>query len=94
MCALNIAGCPKGVRFVVLKMERLDFWHARVTVVHSYIGIIELQHFHSIGALENCRIFPRPLGGSENKYAWSEPLKGEMWNEALTVSELEEYLDA
>lgn len=90
MCDLNIAGCPIGVRFVVLKTERLDFWHSKLVVVHSYIGIIELQHYYNTGALENCRIFPRPLGGS--KYNWNEPLKGDMWDEALTVSELKEYL--
>lgn len=94
MPKLNLAGCPHGVRFVILKMERVDFWHSKVKVVHSYIGPIELDSYYSIGSLADCRIFPRPIGGSESKYQWKEPTLVEMWEDALTVHELKEYLDA
>lgn len=92
--SLNIQGCPSDVRFVVLKMERLDFWHSNVKVVHSYIGSIELKTYYDAGVLHNCRVLPRPKGGFDTHYHWPEPSIGEMWEEALNMKELEEYLDA
>ncbi|UIS65589.1 hypothetical protein PP425_gp074 [Enterobacter phage vB_EclM_Q7622] len=43
MAALNLAGCPVGTRFVVLKVEKINFWHSKVSKVHGYIGPIELN---------------------------------------------------
>lgn len=93
MAALRLAGCPVGTRFVVLKLEKVSFWHSQVSKVHGYIGPIELNQLFVEGKLHNLRIYPRPMGGTEQKYDWKEPPIGEMWMEGLTVSELQEYFD-
>lgn len=93
MPALNLAGCPIGVRFTVLKMESTGNWHARLVKVHNYIGPIELDQLFKEGKLHKHRIYPRPRGGSEEKYDWTEPTITEMWEESLTTQELREYLD-
>lgn len=91
--SLNIQNCPRGVRFVVLKVVQTTDWHSRVEVAHSYIGCIELNSFYKAGKLHKCRVFPRPALVSENNYDWKEPSVVEMWAEALNIKELEEYFD-
>lgn len=93
MPVLNLAGCPHGVRFVVLKMERTDFWHAEIIKAYNYIGPIELDQLFKAGKLHHHRVYPRPRGGSEHKYDWQEPSIVEMWREGLNMTELMEYLN-
>ena len=93
MPVLNLAGCPIGTRFVVMKITKSNFWTSQVVKVHSYIGPIELDQLFKKGKLHGCRVYLRPRGGSEHKYNWEEPPIGEMWNEGLNMTELMDYLN-
>ena len=93
MAALNLAGCPIGTRFIVLRMDKADHWYSHLVKVHGYIGPIELNQLFVEGKLHNLRIYPRPMGGTEQKYQWVEPSLVEMWNDALNITELQEYFD-
>lgn len=90
MTILNISGCPKDARFAVLEMKRIDLWHSRVIEVYSYVVPNFLQQLFNDGKLHNRRIYPRPSLTSMSK--WGAPSLGEMWEESLNITELQEYL--
>lgn len=77
-----------GIRFMVLKTIKLDARRMRIEIEHSYIGIIELEKIVNSTNLLNRRVLPIPAGGLREELS---PIY--MWQEAMTLFELIDYLD-
>ncbi|QPI13783.1 hypothetical protein MYO4S_00027 [Serratia phage 4S] len=93
--SLNIAGCPAKTRFMVFKKLKLDYYRCKIVTIHTYVGVIELDMMYDTLKEHNVRVYPIPATVVNDVEPISQPELSvvELWQEALTLEELIEYLD-